>query len=97
MTEKPLPPSEARNLMPRHAFAAAVKKLNDIIKSAAQRDQTSVRIDWLCDISGDKCTLTELGEQVVAAFEKEGYKVRDVYECRQFVDVGMALGWEGDQ
>lgn len=94
MTERPMPPAEARNLMPRHAFAAAIEKLNANIKKAAERDEFQVRIDWLCDIQGDKVTLTELGKLVVNAFEKEGYKVHDVYECRQFVDVGMVLSWK---
>lgn len=79
--------------MPRNAMSAAIEKLNESIKAAALRDETSVRIDWLCDIKGDKCKLTELGQRVVGMFEREGYVSRDVYECRQFVDVGMALTW----
>ena len=91
--EKPMPPAEARNLMPRNALSAAIEKLNESIKKAALRDDTSVRIDWLCNIKGDKCELTELGRRVVEMYEREGYERGDVYECRQFVDVGMALTW----
>ena len=94
MTDSPIPPQEARSLMPRYAFAAAVEKLNASIKKAASRDEYQVRIDWLCETKGDKCTLTELGKLVTNAFTKEGYTVRDVYECRQFVDIGMVLCWE---
>ena len=91
--EKPLPSSEAQNLMPRNALSAAIEKLNDSIRKAAARDETQVRIDWLCDIKGDKCELTELGRRTVKMFEAQGYSRRDVYECRQFVDIGMALTW----
>ena len=91
--ERPFPPSEARNLMPRNALSAAIEKLNTSIRQQAANDKTEVRIDWLCDINGDKCELTELGRRVVELFEREGYKREGIYDCRQFVDVGMALTW----
>lgn len=91
--EKPMPLAKARNLMPRNALSAAIEKMNESIKKAALRDDTSVRIDWLCNIKGEKCELTELGRRVVEMYEREGYECQSVYECRQFVDVGMALTW----
>lgn len=96
MTEvpRPLPPAEARNLMPRFALAAAIEKLNKSIVRAASNDEYAVRIDWLCEINGPTCSLTVLGKNVIEAFKSEGYTVRSIYEDRQFTDIGMALCWE---
>jgi len=91
---EPLSLDVVRTFMPSNKKNDAIKKLNDSITLAAKNDKTSVRIDWLCDIVKDSCTLSELGKIVVAEYEKLGYKVQDIYDCGQFVDIGMALTWE---
>lgn len=89
----PLRAEHARALMPQHAFENAVMKINGAIRAAAAKNQTQVRIDWLCTITGHSATLTPLGELVVNAYTKAGYTTREIYEERQFVDIGMALSW----
>lgn len=83
----------ASQMMPRNAFQDAVIKINGMIERAAKQDKTEVRVDFLADIQGDKVSVSPLGERVLAVFLKNGFSVRDIYDCGQFVDVGLALTW----
>jgi len=85
--------NDAAMMMPRNAFQDAVIKLNGMIEQAAKNDRAEVRVDFLAEISGDKVSVTPLGEKVLAVFKSNGFTVRDVYHCGQFVDVGLALCW----
>ena len=84
---------DAAMMMPRNSFRDAVIRINEMIKSAAMRDQSSVRVDFLADIRGDSVTITDLGKKVLPVFEAKGFKVLEIYDCGQFVDVGVALSW----
>ena len=85
--------SEAAQMMPRKAFQDAIININGMIERAAKQDKSEVRVDFLADIKGDSVTVTPLGEKVLAIFKANGFTVRDVYDCGQFVDVGIAICW----
>ena len=92
--KKPLPAKDAAALMPANRKNIEIDKINQRIQSAAANNKTEVRIDDLCHKSGHNCSLSPLGEEVVRKFLAVGYTTRSIYDCGQFVDIGMALSWK---
>jgi len=91
---EPMTPENARRMMPSHQTDGMVEKVNEAITRAAKGDKTEARVDFLGVVVGDKFTLSTAGGIVAKKFRDQGFRFKDVYECRQFVDVGYKIIWD---
>jgi len=94
MTNVVITPDEARALMPRNETVVLEEKVAMAIERAARNDKDQARVDFLAVFKGDSVKLTPAGQTVVAQYEARGFKLLDIYDCGQFVDVGIAISWK---
>lgn len=91
---------KARSLMPRNYIEKCITEIEELIKKSAEADGESIRIPyemWKANKSGMPDESKEPLKSIIETFTKRGFKVSEIYEARQFVDIGMRISWKEDE